>query len=168
MAGRKNSNIVNNTLYDNDTRQSGTGEFQIQWYATNNVFENNIVYANSQCLFVNMTPHSVQPTPATLNNNVYYCGQGRPSEAQFVWKTRTITGFSQWSPTSGQDGLSLFVNPQFASASAQNFDVLPTSPAIGAGANLGSAILGVADFAGNPRSGANGQVTVGAYQNPAP
>ncbi len=166
--GTQYSNIVNNTLYDNDTQQTGTGEFQIQWYATNNIFENNIVYANAQCLFVNMTPHSVQPTPATLNNNVYYCGQGRPSEAQFVWKTRTITGFSQWSPTSGQDGLSLFVNPEFASASTQNFDVLSTSPAIGAGADLGSAVLGVVDLAGNPRIGANGQVTVGAYQNPAP
>jgi len=115
-----------------------------------------------------MTPRSVQPTPATLNNNTYYCGPGQPSDARFVWKTRTITGFSQWSPTSGQDGLSLFVNPQFASASTQNFDVLSTSPAIGAGADLGSAILGVVDLAGNPRIGANGQVTVGAHQNPAP
>jgi hypothetical protein len=165
--GTQDSTILNNTLYDNDTHQTGTGEFQIQWYATGNTFENNIVYANAQCLFVNMTPTSVQPTPATLNNNIYYCGQG-PSQAQFVWQTAAITEFSKWSPTSGQDGLSLFINPQFASASMPNFDVLPSSPAIGAGADLGSAILGVVDFVGNPRIGANGQVTVGAYQNSAP
>ncbi len=62
----------------------------------------------------------------------------------------------------------MFVNPQFASTSAPNFDVLPTSPAIGAGGDLGSTILGEVDFAGSPRIGANGHVTVGAYQNPAP
>jgi hypothetical protein len=165
--GTQNSDIVNNTLFDNDTQHTGTGEFQIQWHATGDTFENNIAYANAQCLLVSMTPHSVQPTPATLNNNIYYCGQG-PSQAQFVWQTATITGFSKWSPTSGQDGLSLFINPQFASTSARNFDVLPTSPVIGEGTDLGSVILGVVDFAGNPRIGANGQVTVGAYQNPVP
>jgi hypothetical protein len=147
--GTRDSNIVNNTLYDNDTHHTGTGEFQIQWYATNNIFENNIAYANSQCLLVSMTPHSVQPTPATLNNNVYYCENGA-SQAQFVWQTHTITGFLHWSPTSGEDGLSTFGNPQFASVSAPNFDVLSTSPAIGAGANLGSATIGTVDLAGNP------------------
>ena len=114
-----------------------------------------------------MTPHSVQPIPATLNNNVYYCEKGA-SQAQFVWQTHTITGFSQWSPTSGEDGLSTFGNPQFASVSAPNLDILSTSPAIGAGANLGSATIGTVDLAGNPRVGASGLVTVGAYQNPAP
>ncbi len=165
--GAQNSNIVNNTLYDNDTHRTGTGEFQIQWYATKNKFQNNIVYANAQCLFVSMTPTSVQPPPATVNNNIYYCGQGS-SQAQFVWQTAAITGFSQWPPKSGEDWQSRFLNPQFASTSEPNFDVSPTSPTIGAGADLGSAIFGVVDFAGKPRIGPNGKVTTGAYQNPAP
>jgi hypothetical protein len=165
--GTQASKIVNNTLYDNDTQHTGTGEFQIQWYATSNIFENNIAYANSQCLLLSMTPRSVQPIPATLNNNVYYCEKGA-SQAQFVWQTHAITGFSRWTPMSGEDGLSTFGNPQFASVSAPNFDILSTSPAIGAGANLGSATIGTVDLAGNPRVGASGLVTVGAYQNPAP
>ena len=42
--------VVNNTLYDNDTSGTGSGEFQMQFNMTDNVFENNIVYAGSRCL----------------------------------------------------------------------------------------------------------------------
>jgi hypothetical protein len=164
--GTQHSAIVNNTLFGNDTQQTGTGEFQIQWYATNNSFRNNILFANAQCLFDSMTPTAVQPLPVTLNNNIYYCGQGA-SAAQFVWQTHSITGWPNWLAKSGQDALSKFANPLFASISTPNLDVTAGSPAIGAGADLG-AVLGAVDFAGNPRIGATGQVTTGAYQNAAP
>ena len=57
--------IVNNTLYDNDTAKTGEGEFQIQWYATNNTFENNILYAGTQNVFLYSYTTS-EPNPATL------------------------------------------------------------------------------------------------------
>jgi Right handed beta helix region len=38
------SMVVNNTLYDNDTSATGSGEFQMQWNMADNVFENNIVF----------------------------------------------------------------------------------------------------------------------------
>jgi hypothetical protein len=164
--GTQNATIVNNTLYDNDTQHTGTGEFQIQWYAKSNAFDNNIMYANGQCLLVSMTPTSVQPLPARLNTTLYSCGPGAAG-AQFVWQTKAITGFSAWQARSGQDALSLFANPLFASASTPNFDVTAPSPAIGAGTDLGTA-LGAVDLAGNPRIGAQGQVTIGAYQNAVP
>jgi hypothetical protein len=164
--GTQNTDIVNNTLYDNDTQQTRTGEFQIQFNATGNVFQNNIVYANAQCLFVSMTPRSVQPLPVTLDNDIYYCGRGS-ALAAFVWQTASITGFAAWQAASKQDEQSLFANPAFASTSVPNFDVVRSSPAIGAGDDLGPT-LGAVDFAGNPRVGAQGQVTIGAYQNAAP
>jgi len=164
--GTQNTDIVNNTLYNNDTQQTGTGEFQIQYNASKNIFENNIIYANTQCLFDSMTPGSAQPVPATLNNNIYYCTQGA-SAAQFVWQTKSVTGYASWPAKSGQDSLSLFANPLFVSTSTPNFDVTATSPAIGAGADLGSA-LGLVDLPGNARVGAQGKVTIGAYQNTAP
>jgi len=164
--GTRNCTIVNNTLYDNDTQQTGTGEFQIQWYAAGNIFDNNIVYANAQCLFDRMTPTSVQPLPARLNNNLYYCRLGS-SSAQFVWQTKSIAGFSAWQARSGQDALSLFADPLFVSTSTPNLDVMATSPAVGAGADLGT-VLGAVDVAGNPRIGAQNEVTIGAYQDAAP
>jgi hypothetical protein len=48
VGGTDHCTIVNNTLYANDTNNTGSGEFQAQYYATNNIFENNIVYATSQ------------------------------------------------------------------------------------------------------------------------
>src|SRR5437667_11853818 len=42
--------VVNNTLHDNDTSGTGSGEFQMQWKMANNIFENNIVYARQSCL----------------------------------------------------------------------------------------------------------------------
>ncbi len=42
--------VVNNTLYDNDTSGTGSGEFQMQWNMANNIFENNIVHAGPRCL----------------------------------------------------------------------------------------------------------------------
>jgi len=43
------STVVNNTLYDNDTSGTGSGEFQMQWNMEDNIFTNNIVYAGSHC-----------------------------------------------------------------------------------------------------------------------
>ena len=45
------ASVVNNTLYENDTSATGSGEFQMQWNMADNIFENNIVYAGPRCLF---------------------------------------------------------------------------------------------------------------------
>ena len=39
------STVVNNTLYENDTSSTGSGEFQMQWNMADDIFANNIVYA---------------------------------------------------------------------------------------------------------------------------
>ena len=48
--GTDHCNVVGNTLYNNDGQKTGSGEFQIQFNATNNIFENNILYAGAQRL----------------------------------------------------------------------------------------------------------------------
>jgi hypothetical protein len=48
--GTDHCSVVNNTLYGNDTSNSGAGEFQMQFNMTENRFENNIVYAGVRCL----------------------------------------------------------------------------------------------------------------------
>jgi hypothetical protein len=53
VGGTDHCTILNNTLYADDTKNTGTGEFQIQYYATNNMFKNNILYATIQGLLVN-------------------------------------------------------------------------------------------------------------------
>jgi hypothetical protein len=45
-----------------------------------------------------------------------------------------------------------------------NFDVSSGSPAVNAGTNLGVNVVGVLDYAGNPRLNSSGQINIGAYE----
>jgi hypothetical protein len=66
--------LVNNTLYNDSTKVSGQGEFQIQYFATNNTFENNVVYA-TQSILVNDYTNSTT-NPATLDHNDWFYAPG--------------------------------------------------------------------------------------------
>ena len=158
--GTDHCTIVNNTLFDNDTKKTGSGELQIQWYATNNVFENNIVYAGPQGLFVHSYTSS-EAAPAVLDDNLYFGAIGA-TEAQFQWNKKRVKGFAAYRTASGQDAHSSFVDPLFVNTSTPDFDVQAGSPALGAGTDLG-AVLGADDVAGNARV-VGGVVSIGAYQ----
>ena len=165
VGGTDHCVIVNNSLWDDGTHgNSGLGELQIQWYATNNTIENNIAYASTTgYLLYDYT--SSEAHPATLDYNLYYSTVGAGSSL-WDWQGKTITGFSAYKTASGQDGHSLFADPLYdnISTAPYNLDVASGSPAINAGTNLGVNTVGVLDYAGNPRVNANGQINIGAYE----
>src|SRR5438876_2804094 len=69
--------VVNNTLYENDTSATGSGELQMQWNMADNMFENNIVYAGPRCLLVlNKSQVDKSQPPATIDHNLYHCVSG--------------------------------------------------------------------------------------------
>jgi hypothetical protein len=159
--GTDHCTIVNNTLYANDVQQTGSGEFQVQYYATNNVFKDNIVYANaSQDLFFNNYTKS-ESNPVDVDYNLYYSTDA--ANAQWIWNGKTYTGFTKYLSGTGKDPHSTFANPQFLSLSTPNLDIASGSPAINTGVVLGSSVNGTVDFAGNSRT-VNGQINIGAYQ----
>jgi hypothetical protein len=155
---------VNNTLWDNDTKNTGSGEFQIQYYATNNVFKNNILYASAQGLFINSFTNS-ESNPVDSDYNLYYSPMGSGA-GQWVWNGTTYAGFSSYQSATGKDGHSHFADPIYVNflTAPPNLDVQLTSPAVNAGINLGSSVVGTVDYAGNPRANANGQINIGAYE----
>ncbi|MGB2890168.1 MAG: DUF1565 domain-containing protein [Candidatus Acidiferrales bacterium] len=161
--GTDHCTIVNNTLDDNDTAKTGEGEFQIQYYATNNIFENNILYADSQGLFVYNYTKS-EPHPATLDYNLYYSTVGA-SNGNWTWQATTYTGYSSYLSKTGNHSHSPpFSDPQFISlGTPPNLDIKSTSPAVNAGVNFGTDIVGTEDFAGNQRVD-NGLINIGAYE----
>ena len=155
VGGSQNIAIVNNTLFENNTTGGG-GDFQIQYHASSNLFENNIVYAGSYGVMVNGIVDSTA-RPVKLDYNLYYT----TASHNFYWQGAEYNTFMVYRDVSTQDAHSLFLNPDFQ---PQNYDVTAASPARNAGNfTLGSADYGTLDFAGNPRT-TGSTINIGAYQ----
>ncbi len=161
--GTQHCNIVNNTLYQNDTKNTGSGEFQIQYYSSANLFENNILFATVNGLFLNGYVQNPS-TPVVVDYNLYYSTAGI-TDSQWIYQGTTYTGYSSYLKGTGNDRKSPpFSDPNFLSLAPQlNLDLHSASPAINAGINLGGAIVGTVDFSGNPRVNGAG-INLGAYE----
>jgi hypothetical protein len=161
--GTDHCDIVNNTLFMNDTKNTGSGEFQIQFYATNNIFENNVVNATSQGLFLHSFTNS-EPDPATLDYNLYFSPTGAAAGI-WQWNQKKYVGFTKYRQATGQDAHSSFANPLFLSTTTPDLRVRPSSPAVDKGINLAPTVVGTLDFAGNPRV-QGPDIDIGAYEQP--
>ncbi len=167
----EHSTVVNNTLYDNDTSGTGSGEFQMQWNMADNIFANNIVYAGRRCLItVNKSEidknqadknqaDKNQP-PVAIDHNLYYCASGSKAS---TWGAASgiVTGFDNYVQSSGNDRHSRFLDPHFVDA-AKDFHLRSDSPAIAAGALQGVPV-GEMDLDGSPRV-KSGKIDIGCYQ----
>ncbi|ABF39667.1 Parallel beta-helix repeat protein [Candidatus Koribacter versatilis Ellin345] len=160
VGGSDHITIVGNTLFNNDTKKTGSGEFQIQYHATNNIFENNIVSAGPQGLMVNNFTKSVT-NPVTSDYNVFYAST--PANATWIWYAKTYATWAKYLSASGQDAHSFYANPLFVNTATPDLHVQASSPAVNSGTNLGVSVVGTKDFAGNPRvQGTN--IDIGAYE----
>jgi hypothetical protein len=158
--GTDHCTVVNNTLWNNDTKKTGSGELQIQFNATHNKIINNIAYAGAQGLLVNDFTAST-PDPAALDYNLYF------SQAQkdiFIWQETHYAGFANYQDGSGEDPDSLFADPQFLNlGKVPNLGISNTSPAIAAGDVLDESIVGSVDSLGDPRI-RDSAIDMGAYE----
>jgi Right handed beta helix region len=155
------STVVNNTLYENDTSGTESGEFQMQWNMGDDVFANNIVYAGPRCLItLNRSQVDKQKPPVMIDHNLYYCASGSKASA---WKqfAGTVTGFEQYVESTGNDRHSRFLDPRFGDPS-KDFHLRSDSPAIAAGATDGVP-AGELDLEGSPRV-KSGNIDIGCYQ----
>jgi hypothetical protein len=131
VGGADHCTIVNNTLFQNDTRNTGGGEFQIQYYATNNVFKNNIVSATAQGLFINDYTKE-GPEPADVDYNLYFSSVPE-SDAQFVWRGKDQGGFPVYQANAGRDQHSRFADQKFLNLETIDPRVHPASLAMNPG-----------------------------------
>lgn len=175
--GSTNITIVNNSFYDDDTQKTGSGEFQIQYRATGIVFENNIVYAGAEGLFIH---GFVSGSGVTADYNDYFTTSPTTT---FELNGKTFSSFAAYRSGTGQDAHSVFAHPDYdtiptctstvesgpptpiTTCSASNFDISSSSPAVNSGnASLGSVDFGATDFNGNPRVNSSGEINMGAYE----
>jgi hypothetical protein len=154
--------VVNNTLYDNDTSATGSGEFQMQWNMADNIFVNNIVYAGPRCLIaVNKSQVDKQHPPVNIDHNLYYCPSGSEASSWLEVST-TVRGFDNYVQSTGNDRHSRFLDPHFVDAAARDFHLRPDSPAISAGTTDGLPV-GELDLDGSPQV-KSGKTDIGCYQ----
>ena len=154
--------VVNNTLYENDTSATGSGEFQMQWNMADNIFENNIVYAGPRCLMIlNRSQVDKNNPPAIIDHNLYYCVPGAPTST-WAGASNTLTGFDKYLEATGNDRHSHFSDPQFIDPSKNNFHLQGDSPALAAGTTDGVPV-GELDLEGAPRV-KSGKIDIGCYQ----
>jgi len=168
--------VVNNTLYNNNTKNQGA-EFQIQHNdppSNGNIFENNIVYAGSQNVWIYSY---VSGSTATNNWNLYYSTAGYVQGTSIDWGGKhNYATYAAYQSGSGEDKSSPNANPLFININSTppNLDVASNSPAVNAGSTSltcsvgycgsGSSIYGSTDYAGNPRINSSGQINIGAYE----
>jgi hypothetical protein len=174
--------VVNNTLYNNNTQNQGA-EFQIQFHsgdASGNIFENNIVYAGTQNVWIYsfVKPTSTYPAPpATFNWNLYYSAAGYSQGTSIDWAGKSnYKTYALYQSGSSEDTDSTVADPLFDNlgSTPPNFDVASNSPAVNAGntdltcsvgyCGSGKSIYGSTDYAGNPRMNGSGQINIGAYE----
>ena len=161
VGGTDHVTIVNNTLYKNDGKNTGSGEFQIQFHATNNVFKNNIVYSGSQGYMVNNYTNST-PSPAALDYNLYD-STANAGSTTWLWVGKTYSGFTAYQIGSAQDSHSTYADPLFVNGTSPDLHVQAASRAVNAGINLGTGVVGAVDYAGHARvQGSN--IDIGAYE----
>jgi hypothetical protein len=155
--------VVNNTLYDNDTSGTGSGEFQMQWNMADNIFANNIVYAGSRCLIsLNKSQVDKNQPAVTIDHNLYYCTSEAKASTWIGASAATLTGFDNYVESTGNDRHSRFLDPHFVDAAAHGFHLQSDSPAIGAGTTDGVPV-GELDLDGSPRVKSR-KTDIGCYQ----
>jgi hypothetical protein len=163
VGGTSHCTIVNNTLFQNDALLTGSGEFQVQYNASNNLFANNILYANGQGLLVNSFVAS-STAQVTLKNDLFYTSDAG-SSAYWIWNNATYTDLSSFQQASKSESNGLLADPLLRSTTTPDLQLSAGSPAINTGVNLGLAAAGAYDYAGSPRTTGSGLIDRGAYQN---
>ncbi len=161
VGGTTDCRIVNNTLYGNGTAASSEGEFQIQFNATGNLFQNNIAVANNAQNLLLYSFVATPAHPAVLNDNLYF-SPGGAAGSSWQWVGKDYASFAGYRAATGNDKAGLYADPKFADAGAVDFHLAAGSPARGTGANLPLSTVGLTDFAGKPRTG-GGKTDIGAY-----
>jgi hypothetical protein len=154
--------VVNNTLYENDTSATGSGEFQMQWNMADNIFANNIVYAGPRCFIaLNKSQIDKNQPSVTIDHNLYYCASGAKAS---IWAgaSATMTGFDKYVEATGNDIHSRFLDPRFVDSGKHDFHLQSDSPAIAA-ATIDRLPVGELDLEGSPRVKA-GKIDLGCYQ----
>jgi hypothetical protein len=130
-AGRvENCTFTNNTVYNNDTLNTGSGQLLIQ-YASNNIITNNIFDAGSAQWMIGSDGGGNESN--TLNFNIYFGSSA--TTVEYDWNAASYEGFVAYQAGTGEDQNSIFANPKFQNVKLTDFKLEHMSPALRSGSS---------------------------------
>ncbi|RYD66959.1 MAG: hypothetical protein EOP83_03840 [Verrucomicrobiaceae bacterium] len=180
----RNCAVRNNTLFRNDTLLNYGGQITLQFYLENNVFKNNVVWANATTK--QMVVHYVTGGTAAqrafgpgnvFDWNLYFC-EGAEADIEFGLNptgsggssgNKSYNGLAAWLTAVGSDANSTFHDPGFvvavpsATPAATDFKITEASFARNRGEPTFVPAAEEKDFFGASRR-ANGRVDAGAHE----
>lgn len=142
-----NCKIINNTLYQNNSLNDGSGQILLQYDTKNNMITNNIIFAESSNVFI-YNEHT-KNSGNVVDYNLYYA-PGDVSKANWIWKNEEYVGFSAYKTSTRNDVHSIFAEPRFVNQGQNNFHLKAASAAIDAGRSY-SSIIKTLDIDGQAR-----------------
>lgn len=176
--------VQNNTLFRNDTDETGGGQISLQFYLEKNLFRNNIIWANpaTKQMIIHYTEGGTAAQRAfgpsnVFDWNIYFC-EGDEADIEFGLNptgsgsnqgNQSYNGLAAWRTAVGSDANSTFHNPGFAVAvpsatpAATDFKITEASFARDRCAPTFVPHTGEKDFFGGSRQ-ANGRVDAGAHE----
>ena len=166
-----NTNFASNNIYRNNRIYNNNGSFCIGIYSgTNNLIYNNLCYGNGGTSGFGGIRADYGSNGAKIYHNTVYQNMG-PAVYIGSGASNTVVknniGYNNGSDSINNAGTgttfsnNLFINPIFANASIFDFHLQSTSPAINAGATLGSPYN--VDFEGTLRPQGSAY-DIGAYE----
>ena len=181
----RNCEVRNNTLFRNDTLEMDSGQIALQFKLEDNVFKNNIVWANATKK--QMVLHYAKGGTATdrafkatnvFDWNLYFC-EGAEEDIEFGLNptgsgggdsgNMSYNGLAAWRTAVGSDANSVFLNPGFvvavpsATPAAADFKIKETSAARDRGDPAFVPAADEKDFFGASRR-ATGRIDAGAHE----
>ncbi len=136
----ENCAIINNTVVDNDTLETGTGEINLQFGTRSNTIRNNIIVAGAQGKLIGNEFRKNRGN--VVDSNLYAAPAG--VDVTWQWRRRIYRTLDAYRAATGNDASSILADPRLD----ENLRLLPDSPAIDAGAAIDAGPL---DIDGEPR-----------------
>ncbi|WP_426452007.1 DUF1565 domain-containing protein [Paenibacillus sp. S-38] len=133
-AAVKNS-IINNTLYNNNTLNDGSGQILLQHDTRGNVIANNILYSGKSDVLIY---NEYKTNSGNIVDYNLYFGPFGAEDSIWYWKNVEYTGLQNYRKQTGNDRHSLFADPRFVNLRKSDFYLTPLSPAVDAGMTDGS------------------------------
>ncbi len=152
-----------NTLVENDTTVSGTGELLVQ-KADGNVIRHNVIVCSAQNLLLTSYLGAQHTHDNVFDRNCWYAPCGADA-AVVVWNARELRGFERYRSATGEDAASLFADPRLVSGDPAALDarLRADSPCVDAGDPAFVAADGETDLGGLVRV-AGARVDLGAHE----